>query len=70
MRIERPATAKLQIDEDSPGARELAQALDAKIEMGVYEALSLCVFQAGEDGDFRSEDVKVVVNYDPPEWMK
>jgi hypothetical protein len=49
LRIEGPATAKLQIDEASPGARELAQALDAKIEGGMYDALALCVYQAKED---------------------
>jgi hypothetical protein len=53
--FEGPATAKLQIDEASPGARELAQALDAKIEGGYYDALALAVFQAGED-DGHSDD--------------
>ena len=57
------ATAKLQIDEASPGARELAQALDAKIEGSYYDALGLCVYQAKEDDDFRSDDVKVITNW-------
>ena len=43
LEAEGPASAKLQIDEHSPGARELAHALDAKIEGGMYDALALCV---------------------------
>src|SRR5262249_40273163 len=71
LRVQGPATAKLQIDEASPGARELAQALDGKVEGGYYDALSLCVYQAKEDDDFRSsDDVTIVMNYDPPDWMK
>jgi hypothetical protein len=43
-----------------PGARELAQALDAKVEGGYYDALALCVYQAKEDDDFRGDDIKVI----------
>ena len=59
LRLEGPTTAKLQIDENCPGARELAAALDNKIEGGYYDALALCVFQAKED-----EGLK---NYKEPE---
>ena len=49
LRLEGPATAKLQIDENGPGARQLAQALDAKVEGGMYDALALCLWQVKED---------------------
>ena len=41
----------------------LAQALDAKVEGGMYDALALCVYQTKEDDDFRSDDVKVITNW-------
>jgi hypothetical protein len=47
--IEGPVNAKLQIDENEPGAYELAQALHNKVEGGYYDALALCVYQAKED---------------------
>jgi hypothetical protein len=59
----------LQIDEASPGAGKLAQALDAKVEGGMYDALALCVYQAKEDDDFRTDDIKVISNWSP-DWMK
>ena len=49
LRVQGSATAKLQIDDKCPGARELAQALDNKIEGGMYDALALCLWQAKED---------------------
>jgi len=67
LRIEGPATAKLQIDETSSGARELAQALDGKMEGGMYDALALCVYQAKEDDEFDSDDIKILCNW-PPDW--
>ena len=70
LRIEGPATAKLQIDEASPSARELAQVLDAKVEGGIYDALSMCVYQAKEDDDFRSGDIKVITNWSEEEERK
>ena len=57
-------TAKLQIDKESPGAHQLAQVLDARNEGGMYDALGLCVFQAKEDEQFSSDDIKVISNYD------
>jgi len=58
----------LQIDEASPGARKLAQALNAKIEGSIYDALALRVYQAKEDDYFRSDEVRVVTNWLPPGW--
>ena len=63
LRIEGPATAKLQIDENGPGARELAQALDGKVEGGRYDALALCVYQAREDELGGTQEIKVMSNY-------
>jgi len=34
-----------------------------KIEGGIYDALGRCVYQAKEDDDFRSDDVKVICNW-------
>ena len=62
IRIEGPVTAKLQIDENSPGAHQLAQVLDAKIEGGMYDALALCVYQAKEDEEFSTDYIKVISN--------
>ena len=58
VRIEGPATAKLQIDESCSDARELAQALDARMEASYYDALGLCVYQVKEDNDFSTDDIK------------
>lgn len=59
--VQGPATAKLEIDEDGPGARELAQALDAKVEGGAFDALALCVWQAKEDEAFGAgEELEVI----------
>jgi hypothetical protein len=33
----------------------------------MYDALALCVYQAKEDDDFRSDDVTVITNR-PPDW--
>jgi hypothetical protein len=68
LRIQGPATAKLVIDEQAPGARLLAQALDAKVEGGMYDALAMAVYQANGDGDFRTDDdIKVLTSW-PPDW--
>ena len=64
LRIEGPATAKLQIDEHGPGARELAQALDAQTEGGRYDALALCLSQIREDEVGGSQDIKVLSSWD------
>ena len=50
------------------GFDELAQALDAKVEGGYYDALALCVYQAREDDDFRSDDIRVLTSW-PPNWQ-
>ena len=60
LRVEGPATAKLQIDENGPGARELAQALDAQTEGGRYDALALCVWQIKEDELGGQQEIKVI----------
>jgi hypothetical protein len=33
------------------------------VEGGLYDALALCVYQAKEDDDFRSENIKVISNW-------
>jgi hypothetical protein len=33
------------------------------VEGGVYDALALCVYQAKEDDDLRSNEVKVITNW-------
>jgi hypothetical protein len=58
-------TAKLQIDQESPGAHQLAQVLDAKSEGGMYDALSLVIHEAKENENF-TDDIKVLANYEPP----
>jgi hypothetical protein len=45
-------------------------ALDAHVEGGMYDALSLCVYQAKEDDDFRSDDIKVITNWGEEEERK
>ena len=56
-----PATSKFQIDNLAPGAEFLAQAIDNRITGGVYDAVSLCVYQAKEDEEsFFNDDVKVI----------
>jgi hypothetical protein len=58
-------TAKLQIDEDSPGAHQLAQVLDARIEGGMYDALALSIHEAKENENF-TDDIKIIGSW-PPE---
>jgi hypothetical protein len=60
--VQGPATAKLQIDENGPGARELAQALDGKVEGGLYDALALCAAQIEEDFQGGLTEIKVTSN--------
>jgi len=45
-------------------------ALGAHVEGGMYDALSLCVYQAKEDDDFRSDDIKVITNWGEEEERK
>lgn len=33
----------------------------------MYDALALCVYQAKEDEEFLTEDIKVISNW-PPNW--
>jgi hypothetical protein len=34
----------------------------------MYDGLALCVYQAKEDDDFHSDDVKIISNW-PPDWQ-
>jgi hypothetical protein len=69
LRVQGQATAKLQIDENAPNARLLAQALDARIIEGLCDAMALCVYQAEADGDFRTDDITVISNW-PSDWQE
>ena len=63
------ATAKLEIDENRPGGRELAQALENKAEGGMYDALAMCVFQAKEDEEIKNvKEPDVDSKFDPFEF--
>jgi hypothetical protein len=44
-----PVSGKLQINEDGPGARELAQLINNKSTGGMYDALALCALQIEDD---------------------
>jgi hypothetical protein len=65
LRVQGPATAKLEIDENGAGARELAQALDAGVAGGMVDALALVAGQVEDDFQAGStDDVKVLSSWD------
>jgi hypothetical protein len=64
-------TEKLTIDESCPGGRELAAALDNKVEGDYYDALAICIHQAAEDESVKNvKDVEVDTRFHPFEFYK